>query len=521
MTDKIQYRTLTIDARNADSDKRTVKATLSSEQPVERFFGLEVLSHAPGAVNLERAVDGLPLLFSHNTEDPVGRAENIRVKDRKLKADLRFSKSTRGSEIWQDVADGVLKDVSIGYRIDDSEEAGDTSTAIHWTLLEASIVTVPADHTVGINRSFEMDKKTKSTDDDNVIPHERWLKQEQNRRTDIRQAFTRFADDYSDLMDTCLDDPHCKPVQASERLLRAIGDASPGPLGGGYTQSSNGGFLSQRDMQDVGANRYGNYTARDTLGEFADAATDGILQRGGIKIEKPHPGAVDVRNMRVSDVAETILRQFGDRTSGMSRDQIIRKALSTRGLISHSSSDFPSLLENVASKALLQGFTETPAVYRQFCRIGSLPDFKQGSRTALSDFSDLEVVYENGEYKYGTFSDLKETIQLSTYGKMFSISRQALVNDDLGAFISAPRGMAASASRTVDDLAVNVIINNAALNQDSTALFHANHSNLETSGGAPSVTVPWMLVSWPWLHRQDHRGLFSTCSRASFWCQAH
>ena len=101
------------------------------------------------------------------------------------------------------------------------------------------------------------------------------------------------------------------------------------------------------------------------------------------------------------------------------------------------------------------------------------------------------MVYENGEYKFGTFSDLKETLQLSTYGKMFSISRQALVNDDLSAFTSVPRGMASAASRVIDDLVVGVLTANAALNQDSTALFHADHNNLVApgSGAAPSVST--------------------------------
>ena len=211
MTDKIQYRTITLDTRNADGDKRTVPATLSSEQPVERGFGMEVLSHEKSAVNLERAVNGLPLLFSHNADEPIGRAENIRITGRKLKADLRFSKSARGSEIWQDVADGVLKDVSIGYRIDDYQETDETLTATRWTLFEASVVTVPSDHTVGINRSFTMKDKQTTTDDDNVIPHQRWLQQEQRRRTDVRAVFGRFAGDYSDLLDRCLDDPSIKP----------------------------------------------------------------------------------------------------------------------------------------------------------------------------------------------------------------------------------------------------------------------------------------------------------------------
>ena len=131
--------------------------------------------------------------------------------------------------------------------------------------------------------------------------------------------------------------------------------------------------------------------------------------------------------MRLSDVAEVILRQLGTRTSGMSRDQLIATALQTR-FAGHTTSDFPALLESVSSKALMSGFNEAPAVYRRIAKVGSLPDFKSASRVALSDFDDLEEVKEAGEYKSGSFSDFKETLQLATYGKIFPITRQALLD---------------------------------------------------------------------------------------------
>ena len=92
----------------------------------------------------------------------------------------------------------------------------------------------------------------------------------------------------------------------------------------------------------------------------------------------------------------------------------------------------------------------------------------------MSTFGDLDVVYENGEYKYGSFSDLKETLTLLTYGKLFNISRQALINDDLNAFTRIPMSMGRAANRKVGDLAYGVLTANAALNQDSTELFHAD-----------------------------------------------
>jgi len=494
-------RTIELETRAADDKARTIPAVVSTSTSVDRGGWTEILSHKKSAVDLSRAP--LPLLTGHDTRSVnIGLVETLHLDGNKLRGMVRLGHSKEADNLWPDIQSGVVRGLSVGYTVDEWQPGDDENTevAVRWQPHELSIIGVGLDPNAGFNRNQHtgkttMTEKTKSTDDDIIVqPHARWLAAEKNRRVEVRQMFeihTRSGGEtIRALMDDCLDDTSCSAEQASKLLLRALGERSGDPVAGDYRQILNGGSMSQRDMQETGRRAYGDLTARDTLGEFSDAATDAILQRGGIKLEKPHVAAADCSRMRMSDIAETVLRQYGTRTSGMSRDQIIRKALSTRGLISTSSSDFPALLENIASKALNAGFVETPAIYRKIARTGSLPDFKEARRVALSDFSDLEIVYENGEYKYGQFSDFKETLQLVTYGKMFNISRQALVNDDLGALTNIPRGMAQAAARVIDDQVVSVLTTNAALNQDSTALFHADHSNLVApgSGSAPSVT---------------------------------
>lgn len=149
-------REIRIDARELAADSRTVPATLSSETPVKRWFGTEILSHDPGAIDLSRAADGLPLLWNHDHGQPIGIVENVRVKDGTLKGRLRFSSNPKAREIFQDVREGFIQNVSIGYSVDRWEQAAgsDDVTVTGWTLLEASVVTVPADATAGINRSL-------------------------------------------------------------------------------------------------------------------------------------------------------------------------------------------------------------------------------------------------------------------------------------------------------------------------------------------------------------------------------
>lgn len=153
------YVTRALDMTRAQEDQRTVEAILSSSSPVGRRTYDQVLRHSEDSVDLHRLVDGgLPLLFSHDPGQISGRAENIRVYDGALRSRLRFSKSAKGEEVWQDVVDGIATGISIGFNISEYvfDESGDTQTVTRWTPLEASVVAMPADINARIERSLEL-----------------------------------------------------------------------------------------------------------------------------------------------------------------------------------------------------------------------------------------------------------------------------------------------------------------------------------------------------------------------------
>jgi HK97 family phage prohead protease len=156
-------RDLQIDARAAviDQEKRTVELAFSSETPVERWYGNEVLDHGPKAVRLGRMRQGGALLMDHNTSDQVGVVESVRIDaDRTGRAVMRFGKSARAQEIFQDVVDGIRKNVSVGYRVlaavlESSKDGVETYRITDWEPYEISLVSVPADATVGVGRSAD------------------------------------------------------------------------------------------------------------------------------------------------------------------------------------------------------------------------------------------------------------------------------------------------------------------------------------------------------------------------------
>ncbi|WP_217577335.1 ClpP-like prohead protease/major capsid protein fusion protein [Mesorhizobium sp. GbtcB19] len=145
----------------------------------------------------------------------------------------------------------------------------------------------------------------------------------------------------------------------------------------------------------------------------------------------------------------------------------------------HTTSDFVEVLANVANKSMLKGYLEADETFAKWTAKGSLSDFKPAKRVDLNLFPTLAEVPEGGEYTYGTIGDRGESIQLATYGKMFAITRQAIINDDMSVFTRIPSRMGRAAIRTIGNLVYAVLTANAAMS-DGVALFHTNHKNIGT-----------------------------------------
>ena len=155
----VMHRSFDLSRDAIDEEARTVELAFSSESPVARWFGDEILDHDPKSIRLGRLNDGGPVLVDHDGTDHVGVVESVVISgDRVGRAKVRFGKSARADEIWQDVKDGIRKSVSVGYRIHkmalESEKDGlESYRATDWEPYEISMVSCPADGKVGIGRS--------------------------------------------------------------------------------------------------------------------------------------------------------------------------------------------------------------------------------------------------------------------------------------------------------------------------------------------------------------------------------
>ncbi|WP_290540077.1 MULTISPECIES: ClpP-like prohead protease/major capsid protein fusion protein [unclassified Leclercia] len=265
---------------------------------------------------------------------------------------------------------------------------------------------------------------------------------EQDRINGIKDLFAMFGGKHDALKMQCLEDAGCTKEKAKDLLLAQMGRNS-----------------SPSDKTHVYAGN-GNITG--------DGIRQGLYARlGHERAERGNPYAM----MSLFEMAQASLVDRGIGISSFgNRSQIVNLAFT------HSSSDFSHILAGGAEKSVLAGWQNSGETFQQWTKAGSLSNFHEAKRVGLNGFSKLRQVREGAEYKYITTSDKGVPIALATYGEIFSITRQAIINDDLTQLSTIPTAMGRAASRTVGELVYLVLTTNEAFT-DGKALFHADHKN--------------------------------------------
>ena len=457
---ELKFRDATFTRADVDTERRVVKASLSSESPVMRFGEAEVLSHEPGAVDLSRADGpGLPLLWSHDRSAPIGVVERVRLEGRRLVGELRFGSSTRATELWRDVADGILSRVSIGYLPIEVEQQAGGCRVTRWSVFEASLVAVPADNSVGVGRSAapaNLSKKGQSMDvaqsADGAVQGQAGGQQDDAAEIQRAAESARHPEWGRELVARGLTFD-----QARREILDRLAAADDAVS----TRSANG---------DGTADRGGAVSVVDAMAQAL------AYRFGGVAPEQGNP----YLGVRVVDMARELLTVRGIPAGRLSPAQVIERA--------HSTSDFPNLLANTGNRVLRAAYQAAPSGVKAIARPATAVDFRAKYLLALGEAPELLKVNEGGEFTRGTMAEGKESYSLSTFGRIFSISRHALVNDELGAFADILRRFAASAIELEAKQLASLLASNPAMD-DGVAVFHANHSNLAGTGGALSVAT--------------------------------
>jgi len=486
------YRTSDAPTVREGADGNTVLAlSFSSETPYTRssWFDepwVEILGHKSSEVDLSRLNAGAPVLANHDrgataSTSPmasIGVVDKAWIEDGVGRAEIRLSRRPEIAGLLQDIADGIVRNVSVGYQINERtllrshSDAPDEYRVTSWTPMEISLVDLPADATIGIGRSqnFEvvqlpdsgdtqrkestMDNKEQDQPNLDVIRREATAA-ERARVTEINEAVRGLRLDQS-----FADELIAKDTSADEARRLAIAKAA------------------ERSNDTIKPPMGHIETLVDEVETRRAGVEEALLHRYNPAQHKLSDNGKRFSGLSLIEIGRELLTQRGVDIRGMSRDQIATRAMLTTG-------DFPYILANVANKTLRQAYEAAPQTFKPFTRMVTAPDFKTIARTALGDSPTLEKVNEHGEYKYGSVSEARETYAIASYGKIVALTRQTLINDDLSAFTRLPEMFGRAAADLESDTVWGIITANAAL-ADSIALFHASHGNLPT-GAAISV----------------------------------
>ena len=540
------YRDLELRADSIISeDERLVRVVASTEYPVLRrsFFSApwyETLGHKRAEVDLDRLKRGAPVLYNHDTFDRsnrIGVVEEAKLnsKDKRIEATIRISKRSDVDDIWTDIRDGILKNISVGYQVNERvltrEGKGepDEFRITSWSPAEISLVAVGADPNAQVGRNlgddlcyrvFDLEPKRSNNEMFKYDASGNPLGDSPETRAAIL-AGTATRQDGSPYVPTDevraaltalnATPPVVTPAPAAvnvtpidEKAVREAGilegrkaeqtrvaeiNALFVPFNGDHDAVRSAAITNGTDVEatrgllldalGAGSSPAGG----DARIELGDDATDKFIRAANLSIavragfatpeERTEVGTTGFRGFTLYDLARRALEMSGQNADRFGKLELVGRAFTT--------SDFPLLLADAANKSMLRGWDEAEETWNRWMNTGSLSDFKVGNLVNLSSFENLSQINENGEYTFGAFQEEGQTIQLATYGKMFGISRQAVINDDLNAFTRIPSAMGRAASRTVGDIAYGVLTANAAIG-DGLALFIAAHNNLNESG---------------------------------------
>ncbi|MBW1956701.1 MAG: hypothetical protein JRI83_13450 [Deltaproteobacteria bacterium] len=484
---KMNFRAATVPisaGRPASLDEKTrsVEVIAATETPVEVFDWrrLEVVNEILLMDGLEMPKSRqVPLLDSHSryaTSSVLGSLRDMRTENGQLVGRAFFSTVPEAESPFTKVREGHLTDFSIGYKIikDEWVPAGKTATikgrtfegpmsvVTRWRVKELSTVPIGADENATARSAGDNKGENRNMENEAI---EKARAEERERVIEVDGLCRHFG--FPGMAAELIRDG-ATVDQARQAILEAVNAREAAkeksrkyypPIDDGYSPST---------------------VTRDEKDKRAAAIIDGLTLRAGFNLEKPAPGADEYRSLSLLDIAKESLLANGVRVRGMNAHEIAREALGQRAA---ATADFPYLLAGTVNKVLRRAYEEAPATYEAWVNITDGRDFKEMSRNQLSEGPDLLEVPELAPYTYGTFGESKEVFAIKKYGRMFAISREAIVNDDLAAFTRIPKAFSLSAKRLVNQSVYAILTTNAAMS-DGVTLFHSSHGNVGT-GAAP------------------------------------
>lgn len=500
--------------QNTDPDKRTVDLVWTTGARVSRrdMFGEafeEQLIVSADAIRMDRLNGGAPLLADHrmySLTGQIGVVEQAWIDEERGEgyARVRFSPRADVDPLWEDVQAGIIRNVSVGYyihRVEIEERSGGVPIfrVVDWEPMEISLVPVGADAAAGVR-----------SNDTQVACQVKRLRAAHNEEQDMpidnldeapataATALTPEAlpsgggqENTRQAVQAALAEERqrCADIRSAVRTAGLGNDVADRLVDEGVTADA----ARAQIFEEMAASQDQTNTASARMSVRGGASGDDPEVRRGriaqalasryspsIQVDE---AAREFVGMRVVDIARDILQARGVSYTGMQTPEVIGRAM-------HSTSDFPQLLADVANKLLMPRYMEQTPTYAALSWRQDFPDFKPQSYVTVGDFPNLDKKVETGEFQYGTIGEKGEKVVLATYGRIVSLSREALINDDLGGFANLIGLAGARVAHFENDHWYNVMRSASGAGptlDDGIALFAAGHNNLADSAGAIDV----------------------------------
>lgn len=515
-------------AESFNEEDRTVEVVWTTGSKGKRFsFSIgeffEELSLKKDHVNLDRLNQGAPVLNSHNSHDlrdNLGVVEKAWIRSKEGRAKIRFSSREEIQGIVNDVRDKVIRNLSVGYRVErfeDVSKKGDeipTLRAVAWTPMEISFVNIGFDKDAQVRSETEsyealiirqedpMDEKTKVVETSEV-------KTEETREVETTPEVVETAE-ATETVET-VETVDAEAIRAAAEVAGQEKEmARQESIRSIVTSVKLGDEVAERLIKEkkntadanaevirILAGKNSETKTVQTIVEVndvdnkklrRDACTNAIQHLYGAG-ERPQltDGAREFCGHNILDVASRYMESEGINVRELSRRDIAKLSIGGRlqGFDrTHTSSDFPFIVADVTNKTLQREYADKPQTFAPFVtERAPVSDFKILQSTKFGDAPNLEEVNEKGEYKEGTVSEGKEEYKIKKYGKMVSVSEELLMNDDLGAVLKLASKFGRRSRELESDIVWGIINTNAAMG-DGNALFSAPHGNL---AGAASI----------------------------------
>lgn len=528
-------------------ENRTVDVIWTTGAAVLRGFWdryWEELSLDPKHVRLGRLNNGAPMLNAHddsNADGVIGVVEagTAKVDGKRGTATVRFVRAgidPVADRIFDKVRDGVIQNLSVGYatytmeKVRDGADKVPVYRATDWEPLELSPVPIGADDGAGFrSASSERIKCTFITRHQEMTPMDPdetptpTPSGESAAAAATRAAQNQRIEDAKRLAaaSTAAADQAVEAERARSGAIRKL--ARTHGMGDTWAQTLIDAGTSLADAQEAvltdlaerdaevpsaGGVRIG--AGEDERDKFIRGVTAALIERTGQLGLVERARAKNPKAMQAVEVDGGEFRGYSPLELArlcLERSRIPHKGLMPLDLVGRaftavnvrtgssnfqSTADFPVILENVLGKVSLGSYILQTNTWEQFCKVEEVADFRTSNRYRTGSFTGLDVIAEHGEYKTGTIPDgSKYSIGTQRFGKMFSISREVIVNDDMGALVDIATKIGQSAGRTLENAVYALLLANSGLGptqSDTNPFFHSSRANVST-GAALSVAA--------------------------------